>query len=91
MHPMQQDRRTQEQGSRADLLISSPPTEEPLKGKTLVYMLAFPSRPAAIKDWAAFKSDPEWRQVAAASEANGKIVEKVDSIFLEPTDFSMIN
>lgn len=66
------------------------PTDEPLKGKTLVYVLAFPSREAATKSWAAFRSDPEWKKVAAASEANGKIVEKVDSTFLEPTDFSAI-
>ena len=66
------------------------PTDEPLKGKTLVYMLAFPSREAAAKDWAAFRSDPAWKKVAADSEANGKLVEKVDSLFLEPTDFSKI-
>jgi hypothetical protein len=66
------------------------PTDEPLKGKTLVYLLAFPSREAATKSWADFRNDPEWKKVSAASEANGKIVEKVDSIFLEPTDFSKI-
>ncbi len=66
------------------------PTDEPLKGKTLVYMLAFPSREAATKSWAAFRNDPQWKKVAAASEANGKLVEKVDSVFLEPTDFSSI-
>ncbi len=66
------------------------PTDEPLKGKTLVYMLAFPSREAATKDWAEFRNDPEWKKVATASEANGKLVEKVDSIFLEPADFSNI-
>lgn len=66
------------------------PTDEPLKGKTLVYMLAFPSREAATRSWAAFRSDPEWKKVASASEANGKLVEKVDSIFLDPTDFSEI-
>lgn len=66
------------------------PTDEPLKGKTLVYMLAFPNREEAKKDWAEFRDDPEWKKVAAASEANGKLVEKVDSVFLEPTDFSRI-
>ena len=66
------------------------PTDEPLKGRTLVYMLAFPSREAATKDWSEFRDDPEWKKVVAASEANGKLVEKVDSIFLEPTDFSKI-
>ena len=66
------------------------PTDEPLKGRTLVYMLAFPSRQAATKSWAEFREDPEWKRVATASEANGKLVEKVDSVFLEPADFSAI-
>jgi hypothetical protein len=35
-------------------------------------------------------SVPEWKKVSAASEVNGKVVEKVDSVFLEPTDFSKI-
>lgn len=66
------------------------PTDEPLKGKTLIYILAHPSREAAKANWTAFRNDPEWKRVAAASEANGKIVEKVDSEFMEPTDFSKI-
>lgn len=66
------------------------PTDEPLKGKTLIYILAHPSRESAKANWAAFRNDPEWKKVAAASEANGKIVEKVDSEFMEPTDFSKI-
>lgn len=64
------------------------PTEEPLKGKTLVYILAHPSRDAATANWKAFGDDPEWRSVRDKSEANGKIVEKVDSTFLVLTDFS---
>ncbi|HEX4230045.1 MAG TPA: NIPSNAP family protein [Bryobacteraceae bacterium] len=66
------------------------PMDEPLKGRTLYYMLGFPSREAATKSWAAFRADPEWKKVAAASDANGKLVQKVDSTFLTPTDFSPI-
>jgi hypothetical protein len=64
------------------------PTDDPLQGKTLFYMLKHPSREAAIKNWAAFHDDPEWKRVSAASEVNGKLVEKVDSTFLKLTDFS---
>jgi hypothetical protein len=64
------------------------PTDEPLKGKTLFYILKHPSREAATANWAAFHDDPEWKQVSTASEANGKIVEKVESTFLKLTDFS---
>ena len=64
------------------------PTDDPLKGKTLVYMLKHPSREAATANWAAFHDDPEWKSVSAASEVNGKLVDKVESTFLELTDFS---
>src|SRR5216684_8824535 len=63
-------------------------TDEPLKGKTLVYILAHPSRDAATANWQAFRDDPEWQSVRDKSEANGKLVEKVDSTFLVLTDFS---
>jgi hypothetical protein len=64
------------------------PTDDPLKGKTLVYILAHPSREAATANWKAFQNDPEWQSVRDKSEANGKIVEKVDSTFMTLTDFS---
>ena len=64
------------------------PTDEPLKGKTLVYILAHPSREAAAANWQAFRDDPEWQSVRDKSEANGKLVEKVDSTYLVLTDFS---
>jgi hypothetical protein len=64
------------------------PTDEPLKGKTLFYILAHPSREAATANWKAFQNDPEWQSVRDKSEANGKLVEKIDSTFLVMTDFS---
>ncbi len=58
------------------------------KGEKLVYMLAFPSRDAAKKTWEAFQKDPEWQKVYKESHANGVLVKKVESVFLEPTDYS---
>lgn len=55
---------------------------------TLVYLLAYPSRDARETSWKAFRDDPEWKSVSKASEANGKLVEKVDSVFLAATDYS---
>jgi hypothetical protein len=66
------------------------PTDAPLKGHTLYYIISHESREAAKQNWAAFRADPEWKQVQSASEANGKLVEKVDSTYLEPTDFSKL-
>jgi hypothetical protein len=64
------------------------PLDEPLKGRTLFYILAHPSREAATANWNAFRDDPEWIAVRDRSEANGKLVEKIDSTFLTLTDFS---
>ena len=36
------------------------PTDDPMKGKTLYYILKHPSREAATANWAAFRADPEW-------------------------------
>lgn len=64
------------------------PVDAPLAGKTLIYVLKHPSREAAAANWKAFQDDPEWQQVRAKSEENGKIVEKVESTFMAMTDFS---
>ena len=64
------------------------PTDDPLQGRTIIYLLKHPSREAATANWAAFRDDPEWKQVSAASEANGKLVNKVESTFMTLTDFS---
>ncbi len=58
------------------------------KPDTLIYIIAHDSREAAKQNWTAFRDDPEWKKVQAASEANGKIVTHVDSVFMDPTDFS---
>jgi hypothetical protein len=64
------------------------PTDDPLKGKTLIYVISHASREAATVNWKAFGEDPEWVSVRDKSEANGKLVEKVDSTFMVLTDFS---
>jgi hypothetical protein len=56
----------------------------------VIYVLAYPSRAAREDAWKAFGSDPEWRAVAAASEADGKLVAKVDSVFMTMTDYSPV-
>jgi hypothetical protein len=54
----------------------------------LIYLLAYPNREAREKSWKEFSADPEWQSVAKDSERNGRLVAKVESVFLEPTDFS---
>jgi hypothetical protein len=55
---------------------------------TLVYLLEFPDRAAREKSWDDFRKDPQWIAARDASEANGKLVEKVDSLLLTATDYS---
>jgi hypothetical protein len=61
------------------------PTDPELAKTTLIYLLAHPSRAAAEKNWAEFLKDPEFLKVAAESKG---IVKKVESVYLDPTDFS---
>jgi hypothetical protein len=67
-----------------------PQDEKDGKGGKLVYLLAFPSREAAQKSWEAFRNDPEWLKARDESEKDGKIVAKVESVFLDPTGYSPI-
>jgi hypothetical protein len=54
----------------------------------LIYILAHKSREAAKKSFADFGNDPEWKKARSESEANGKLVEKVESVFMSATDYS---
>jgi NIPSNAP len=56
----------------------------------MVYILAYPSKEAADKSWDAFRKDPDWIAAKKASEKDGELVKKVDSVFLNPTDYSPI-
>ncbi len=56
----------------------------------LVYILGFPSREARDKAFKEFGQDPEWIKARDESEKNGKIVEKVESVFMTATDYSPI-
>ena len=66
------------------------PQEAPLAENTLVYILAHDSRDAGQASWDAFRADPEWAQVAEESQRDGRIVESVDVLWLEATDYSKI-
>ena len=55
---------------------------------TLIYLLAFPNREARDKSFKSFGADAEWKAAAKASEANGKLVNRVESYFMQPADYS---
>jgi len=64
------------------------PREPPLSQNTLIYIVAHESPDAAKASWAAFRADPDWLKARTASEVDGKLAAKVESIYLNPTDFS---
>src|SRR5258707_10372907 len=66
------------------------PQDAPVAENTLIYIIAHESREAAKKNWDGFRADQEWQQVSKASEADGKIVEKVESVYMDATDYSPI-
>ena len=64
------------------------PQDAPQSQNTLVYMIAYPNREEAKKRWAEFQADPDWRKALTESQVNGPLQSKVESIFLDPLDFS---
>jgi len=57
---------------------------------TLIYIVAHKNPDAAKASWDAFRKDPVWLKARDASEAKGKIVDKVTTVFMDPVDFSKL-
>jgi hypothetical protein len=66
------------------------PQDNPAKETTLIYVISHASRDAAKASWAAFSADPEWKKISEDSQKDGKIVEKVESVFMDAADYSPI-
>ncbi len=64
------------------------PQDEPLSENTLIYVIAHPSRETARQSWSDFRNDPDWQAAAEESRRDGRLVTNVESVFLDPTDFS---
>src|SRR5262245_13547869 len=57
-------------------------------GTTLVYLVAHKSREAATESWKTFNADPDWVKVKAESEKDGVLAERVERVYMTPTDYS---
>ncbi len=64
------------------------PTSEEEADNTLVYLLEHESQEAANASWRAFGQDPEWTEVAEASNANGQILAGIERRYMTATDYS---
>jgi len=56
--------------------------------RKLIYVLAYPSRAAREQSWKEFFADPDWKKAQSESEAHGKLVTKVETAFMQATDYS---
>lgn len=54
----------------------------------LIYLLSYPNRQARERAWEKFFEDAEWKKAYSESIVNGRLVKKVESLFLAPTDYS---
>jgi len=66
------------------------PIDAKLAEQKMVYILAYPSKAAADKSWKDFVNDDDWKKVKAETEKDGPLVAKVESLYLNPTDYSPI-
>ena len=57
---------------------------------TLIYILAHPSVEEAKKNWASFQADADWQKVKTETQAQGLTGIKVESVFMQPTDYSPV-
>jgi len=62
------------------------PVENP--DNKLIYVLSFPSREAAKKSWGGFIGDADWKKAYKESEKNGSLVKKIESVYMQLTDYS---
>jgi hypothetical protein len=67
-------------------VLYSTAAEAPQSENTFVYILAHESREKAKENWSAFGKDAEWAQLRKTAAPTGQI--KIQSIFVNPTDFS---
>ena len=64
--------------------------DSPNAENTLIYVLAHQSREAAKKSWDGFRADPAWAKLRADTEKEGPINLKVESVFMNPVEYSPI-
>jgi hypothetical protein len=63
------------------------PEGAPAWDNTFIYLVAHSSREEAKKNWDAMRADPAVQEMIKAEQAD-KLVEKIDSTYMRPEDFS---
>jgi len=65
------------------------PNDKPAWNDTFVYLVAHSSREEAKKNWDTFHADPRFQEYVKAEEAE-KLIDRVDSTYMRPTNFSSL-
>jgi len=69
-------------------VLYSVATEAPQSDNTFVYILSHENREKAKENWSRFGADPEWKTLRSTAASPGQI--KIQSIFVNPTEFSPV-
>lgn len=64
------------------------PTDEKEAEKKMIYILAHADKAAADRSWRGFRADKDWQKAWKASEVDGKLVDKVEVIWMKATEYS---
>jgi hypothetical protein len=64
------------------------PQDDPGKQNQLVYLIAHKDREASRKNWQEFLADPDWQRISRESEANGRLIAGMTTVYLDPTSYS---
>jgi len=62
--------------------------EPPKSDNTFIYILSHQNREVAKENWSKFGADPEWKELRSSSAPTGQL--KIESVFVNPTDFSPV-
>jgi hypothetical protein len=65
----------------------TPDSKSPAWDNTFVFLLAHSSREEAEKNWREMAADPSFEEIIK-SEQNERLLDKADTTYMQPTDFS---
>ena len=62
--------------------------DAPKSENTFIYILSHESRERAKENWSRFGADSEWKELRSTSAPTGRL--QIESVFVNPTDFSPV-
>jgi hypothetical protein len=69
-------------------VLYSVAAEAPQSDNTFIYILSHENREKAKENWSRFGADDQWKALRSTAAPTGQI--KIQSVFINPTDFSPV-